>query len=329
MSPFYLAITWPAAILIGSYFGGWFSFMLYFYLAAFLLSNRMELLTRKYLTSEGLEPEAHHRCLKVYVYFAFTVNLYFMLTLGLYDGLTQLGIILSLGLTNGVIGVPAAHEYVHKRQWQQWLGLAPMAYCHFSQSHMVYHHQKFGTVADKSNSPRGRTLYQYLWIVCPWRVQTLMERPKKEIILNILGNLIFPAMAFATGSYNWIFVIIASHVFFENIDYLSHYGLDPDKYYRRDKHYASWNLNGQLMHYFTFNIANHSDHHANGRKPFYKLENVKAAPQYKLGGTSVLGVVVAPFFPKYFMKKMDAILDSNCSNSKFPKGLPLLDSTLK
>lgn len=324
-SPFYLAYTWHLINLLGSIFGGVWAYSLLIFLSLFFLSNFFEKFYRDNLKENKFPDSAHENCILNYQFFSLLINIYFLFNIGSFNFSTQVGVILSLGFTNGIIGVPSAHEFMHRTNKKfpyELLGLSVISYCHFAHNHIKYHHQKFATEEDKSHPPIGRGLYKHVALVAPWRFLTAIK-DKKFGLISL--NFLFPLAAMFIGYETflcWALVSLLSQFFFEVIDYISHYGLDHGTMYAKERMYASWNMEGIL--YFTFNISRHSDHHANSKKPYYKLSNDKPCPQYPVGGTSVIGVVFAPFFPKYFMNRMGLVIGSKFANSKHPNGLPKL-----
>lgn len=324
-SPFYLAYTWHLINLLGSIFGGVWAYSLFIFLFLFFPSTFLEGYFKKSLGNNSFSDKAHEHCIFIYQFFNLAINLYFLFNLHNMDLVTQVGVIISLGFTNGIIGVTSAHEYLHKSNKKfpyELIGFSILSYCHFAHNHIKYHHQKFATEEDKSHPPIGRGLYKHFALVAPWRLFTAIKDKKFGLIAL---NFIFPLAALFMGTETfvcWMFVSLVSHFFFELIDYISHYGLDHGTMYAKERMYASWNMEGIL--YFTFNISRHSDHHANSKKPYYKLSNDKPCPQYPISGRSVVAVVFSPFFPKYFMKTMGVLIDSKFANSKHPNGLPKL-----
>jgi len=95
-------------------------------------------------------------------------------------------------------------------------------------------------------------------------------------------------------------------------NYFAHYGLlrekRPDGKYLPCMPHHSWNSKNMVTNMITYNLARHSDHHANPARHYQHLRNMKKVPELPFGyGT--MGLL--SYFPPLFRKVMDPLVLEN------------------
>ena len=80
----------------------------------------------------------------------------------------------------------------------------------------------------------------------------------------------------------------------EAVNYIEHYGLARAPKSRVEPHH-SWNSASAASQFFMFNISRHSDHHANGLKPYQKLLSHKSLPSLPHGYLTMILLSLAPW----------------------------------
>jgi alkane 1-monooxygenase len=239
--------------------------------------------------------------------------------------LDRIGLALSIGFMNGVIGITYAHELIHQpSRFEQLCGetlLALVTYLHWRIEHVFGHHRWVATPRDPASSRLGEPIHTFYlrsvsgslasaWhLECDRLVRTGAPRlgPQNRMLWYALITLVVYALAYvATGPLGVAFFFVQSVVGFsslEIINYIEHYGLQrreiaPGKYETtRPQH--SWNAGQRLSNAMLINLARHSDHHAIASRRYQILRTFDEglAPQLPHGyGTMFLVALVPPLW---------------------------------
>jgi len=167
--------------------------------------------------------------------------------LALYE---YIGIITSIGILAGSIGINVAHELIHKPSWwEKLLGralLASVCYGHWADEHLYGHHKLVSTPFDPATSRFGESFYTF-WFRTVWGTWTSaldMERrrlrnvafPERilrdRVFLSCLSSLAVAAcFGLLMGPYGVLFFFLQSPVAFtmlEAVNYIEHYGLQRE-----------------------------------------------------------------------------------------------------
>jgi len=234
--------------------------------------------------------------------------------------LGQLGWILSVGFSSGTIAINAAHELIHKRtRLEQWSGgilLSTVFYAGFKIEHVRGHHVHVSTPQDASSAPMGQSLYQFLpkaaWknFSNAWRLeQSRLERIglssvhyRNELLWWYGLSLLFSLGLMSL--FGWaavvFFVAQAMQAIYslETINYIEHYGLERQKMtsgrYERPNHHHSWNSSHQISNMFLFQLARHSDHHANPTRRYPALRHFDDSPQLPASYAAMMWLAAIP-----------------------------------
>lgn len=243
-----------------------------------------------------------------------------------------LGMILSVGVSCGVLGINAAHELGHRNTWHEQLLsktlLATSLYLHFYIEHNRGHHKNVSTDEDPASSRYGEWIYAFYlrsvrdsWLSA-WHLQN-DELRKKGLSFWSLQNemlmyqIIQLAMVIGIGLvWGWFamlcFVAAATVGFLllETVNYIEHYGLRRKKidgeYYEKVMPIHSWNSNHPIGRIMLFELTRHSDHHYMASRKYQVLRHFDHSPQMPTGYP---GMMVLALFPPLWFKVMHKHID--------------------
>jgi len=226
------------------------------------------------------------------------------------------GAVFNVALLIVLAGTNVGHELTH-RTWDpvsmiigRWL-LAASWDAQFSIEHVYGHHVNIGTPKDPATARRGENVYSFIvrstigQIKSAWHLETsrLHKSGRRTWTLRnrvLRGHLM--SMTLAAGAYQiggvtglggFLLCAAAGKAGLEIINYLEHYGLVRVEGEPIQPHH-SWNTNAKMSGYTLFNLTRHSDHHANGDKPFWKLLPYPDAPNIGFGYITMLLIALIP-----------------------------------
>jgi alkane 1-monooxygenase len=237
-----------------------------------------------------------------------------------YSTLQLTGMILSVGLCSGVIGINVAHELGHrKNKFEQFLAqllLLGSLYMHFFVEHNSGHHKYVGTPHDPATARFGESLYRYLprtligSYLSAWKIQLNNLKKYKHSFFNSKNQmlyfqliqliLIITLFLIAGLTITVYFVITAfiGMILLEVINYIEHYGLirketSPGNYERvMPKH--SWNAEQILGRIILFELTRHSDHHYLASRKYQVLRYTEKSPQLPAGYPAMMLLSTIP-----------------------------------
>nr|WP_262914111.1 alkane 1-monooxygenase [Portibacter lacus] len=246
---------------------------------------------------------------------------------------TQLGLLLNLGIVMATAGINVAHEIGHRPGiWNKiasGLLLIPSLYGHFTIEHNNGHHKWVATPDDPVTAKYGQSIYSY-WgtavsgvFTKAWEISfTQMKRAGKprfhysnELIWMMLAQLVlFTSYYLIGGLHVFLFCLVAAVISFsllECIDYVEHYGLQRKKLksgkYERVNERHSWNSDHELGRIFLYELTRHTDHHLNANRKYQILRNIESSPQLPYGYPgSILLALVPPMWFKVMNPKVKA-----------------------
>jgi alkane 1-monooxygenase len=247
--------------------------------------------------------------------------------------LDRIGLALSIGFMNGVIGITYAHELIHQpSRFEQLCGetlLVLVSYLHWRIEHVFGHHRWVATPRDPASSRLGEPIYTFYFrsvygsLVSAWhlecdrlaRVGARKFGPKNRMLWYALITAgLYGLICAVTGPLGALFFLVQGIVGFsslEVINYVEHYGLQrreisPGRYETtRPQH--SWNAGQRISNAMLINLARHSDHHAIASRPYQILRTFDAdsAPQLPQGYATMFLVALVP--PLWF-RVMDPLV---------------------
>ena len=246
------------------------------------------------------------------------------------SGLEYLGLIITVGVVNG-IAINTAHELGHKKaELERWLAkvtLAPVAYGHFYVEHTRGHHKNVATPDDPASSKMGETFWAFLPRTMSGSLKSAWGIEKDRLARNGKGvwsldndNLQAWAMTVVlfgalTTLFGWAalpFLLLQAFYgasLLEVVNYLEHYGLlrkkGADGRYERCKPEHSWNSNHIVTNLFLYQLQRHSDHHANPTRRFQALRHFDESPQLPSGYASLILIAYVPWL---WFRQMDPLV---------------------
>lgn len=217
------------------------------------------------------------------------------------EGLDWLAGLVGFGLYLGQVGVPAAHELIHRgARGPVRLGMAvytALLFGHHSSAHRLVHHRYVATPLDPNSAPRGLGFWRFLpraWIGS-FRAGLTAER---ALAARGSGRRITPYPFYIGGALaclgavaltlGWrglaVYLLLAGHAQLQLLlaDYVQHYGLRRaeagDGRFEPVGPQHSWNARGWYSSSMMLNAPRHSDHHAHPARPYPALRLPAGAP---------------------------------------------------
>jgi alkane 1-monooxygenase len=235
------------------------------------------------------------------------------------------------GLT---FAINSGHETGHKpdkiSKWVALLMLAPSFLGHFRVEHNTGHHSDVSTPRDHATARFGESYWAFLTREIPgawtrsWRIESKRASRKgyskwslkNEVIQTVLMQTVIWGAVIAWLGPNVIpYLLIAMAVSVTALssqNYLAHYGLlrdkRPDGKYLPAKPQHSWNTNSLMTNLTSYNLARHSDHHANPSRHYQYLRSFTDVPTLPHG----YGVMyLLAYVPPLWRKVMDPLVLAN------------------
>jgi len=266
--------------------------------------------------------------------------IYFCWLIGAYYAATQdlpIGAYIALGISHGwglAFAINAGHEIGHKTdslsKWLALFMLFPSFLGHFRIEHNAGHHADVATPRDHATAWFGESFYHFISREIPgtwrraWHLESKRARRrgyskwslKNEVVISTLASsllwgsvvLVFGLAVIPYILLTWLFSVTALSV----QNYIAHYGLLREK--RADGKYLpcqpehSWNCNQIVTNLTTFNLARHSDHHANPSRHYQHLRTFNAVPHLPYG---YMTMFLLAYVPPLFRRVMDPLVLGN------------------
>lgn len=240
-----------------------------------------------------------------------------------------LGLVLSVALVSGGIGITVAHEQCHKvnspiDMFLARLTLLCTCYMHFTIEHVYGHHARVATPEDPATARLGQSLYSFYvqsvfgsyksaWNLEKTRLHkrrlkfwshhnmmlqyTLLQAGFMLLLLGLFG---------VAGLVFFVLQAIVGFSYLEVINYIEHYGLERRRTekgrFESVKPCHSWNSDHVVSNYLLFALPRHSDHHAHAVRPYQILRSMDGAPQLPFGYTLMMPIA---FIPALWRRVMD------------------------
>ncbi len=263
---------------------------------------------------------------------------YFLLVLFLYritylqhSTLETMGMVLSMGMACGILGINAAHELGHRstpyEQAMSKMLLLTSLYMHFFIEHNRGHHKHVSTDEDPASSKRGEWVYTFyvrtIWgsWLSAWQLERTRLDRKGKLFLSIhnemlrflliqIGFLVAIAVIF---TFKTMLLFIAAAfigiLLLETVNYIEHYGLRREKKgdnYERTMPCHSWNSNHPLGRLMLLELSRHSDHHYMASRKYQILRHFDDSPQMPTGYP---GMILLALLPPLWFRVMDKEID--------------------
>ena len=241
----------------------------------------------------------------------------------------SIGLVASIGMVSGSIGITMAHELIHSRsRLERSLGqilLMTVFYMHFSIEHIRGHHQNVGTSKDPATARLGESIYSFYprTVIHSFRNAWKLEVRRltrgglpvwsfhNEMIWDVvLPSCLVAVLGIVFGGKAMVFFLIQSVIAFsllEAVNYIEHYGLERREMsagrYEKVTPGHSWNSNHRLTNYFLIQLPRHSDHHVYSDRRYQTLRSFEESPQLPTG---YAGTILLALIPPLWRAVMDA-----------------------
>jgi alkane 1-monooxygenase len=242
--------------------------------------------------------------------------------------LSIIGLTMSIGTLNGVLGFTVAHECIHHRQLLDRIAgrllLFQNGYLHYATEHLHGHHVYGCTPEDPHTARMNESLYRFLarsvrttWINA-WSIEQRLGRKRAghgthritaQLLLQLwlYGEvlLILGPMAFAFLIAQALVAIFLLHA----VDYLQHYGLmrreiAPGRYERTQPMHA-WATGDHIAQFNLFQLDKHADHHLHPSRHYEQLVAHEASPQLPMG---YAGMILLALYPKAWFRTVNPLI---------------------
>lgn len=244
---------------------------------------------------------------------------------------------LALGLSHGwglAFAINAGHETGHKTdnvsKWFALLMLLPSFYGHFRIEHNMGHHSDVATPRDHATSRFGESYYHFMGREYPgawkrsWNIESKRAKRKgysrfslkNEVVLStVMAVAVWGAMIAIFGLGVLAYMLLAwfvSATALTSQNYIAHYGLlrtrrADGKFLPCEPHH-SWNCNLLVTNLTSFNLARHSDHHANPSRHYQYLRQFQEVPALPYG---YMLMFLIGYVPPLFRQVMDPLVLKN------------------
>ena len=238
------------------------------------------------------------------------------------------GMILSMGMACGSLGINIAHELGHRKsRLEQFFAQALLLtslYMHFFIEHNRGHHKYVATPKDPATARKGENLYVF-WVrsivfsfISAWKLEKKRLNHQNQPILSLQNQMvrfqiiqiIFLGVILAFFGWKALLAFgmaaLIGILELETVNYLEHYGLmrkeiRPGVYERvLPKH--SWNTNRTLGRILLYELTRHSDHHYLASRKYQILRHFEDSPQLPQGYPAMM---VLSLFPPLWFRVMD------------------------
>ena len=243
--------------------------------------------------------------------------------------LSWLGAVLGCGFLTAAAGTTVGHELVHRTRqplhllWGRWL-LALTFDASFAIEHVYGHHAKVSTFEDPASARRGERVYGFILrstfgqLGGAWRLER--ERlarkglgpwgPRNRFLRGWLFSAAWMGLAFTLGGGRAVAFFVAAGLWgkaiLEIINFIEHFGLVRLPGTRVEPRH-SWNSNAWMSSTVLYHLTRHSDHHAEGGKPFWRLRPMPNAPMLPAG---YMGMLIVALIPTWFERTMRPRLEA-------------------
>lgn len=317
----------PLAVITGSLLGGWWNFAIPF--VFFFLHPLLGWLTRSRYREEQEEDLHQYQYSPAYrrVALAFVPVLLAVTCWGIirvYDqpfSITAfMGLLLSTGIMNGIIGFTLAHEFIHRKQIPEQLAghllLLQQNYLHYRIEHIGGHHVYACTPEDPHTAKMNESFYHFLGRAVAgtfrnaWMIEKKRLLRKNKIVFSmqnrmlrfVLLHLMVIAFIYVlAGPLSLLFFIGQSAVaicLLHVTNYLQHYGLmrhqtipgHPEKI---NSHHA-WKSHRGKDGLNLFQLEHHADHHMHPGRSYEQLVRYEDSPEMPTGYSGMILLACIP-----------------------------------
>jgi alkane 1-monooxygenase len=252
------------------------------------------------------------------------------------------GLVLSVGVCSGGVGITVAHELIHKTNWlERSLGqllLLHALYMHFTIEHLIGHHGRVATKDDPASARLGESVYRFYprtvigsflsaWHLEQQRLTRLGLSSlhwRNQMLWFVVLPIVYAAgLASVWGETALLFYVLQGVVAFsllEVTNYLEHYGLEREELgpgrYEKVGVAHSWSSANRLTNYFLVRLQRHADHHMNAMRRYEALQHYPEGPQLPTGYAGmILLALIPPLWFKVMNPRVQAVRHQAASNT--------------
>ncbi|MGL1887393.1 MAG: alkane 1-monooxygenase [Reichenbachiella sp.] len=242
------------------------------------------------------------------------------------------GVISSMGISCGVIGINVAHELGHRKEkYEQWMAqllLLTSLYLQFFIEHNRGHHKNVATSEDPSSARRNESVFTFwfrsigmahwtAWGIEAKRLKSNSQSPfslsNQMLRFQLLQLLLIVVIYWYFGLmvlFSFIGAALIGILLLETVNYIEHYGLERTKkgsgLYERVQPWHSWNSNHMIGRLVLFELSRHSDHHYKASRKYQILINHEGSPQLPTGYP---GMMLLSMIPPLWFAVMNKRID--------------------
>jgi alkane 1-monooxygenase len=330
----------PFLAIIGFRYGGIWTYAVFIY--SFILVPVLELAfvpSEKNLNVATNEIIAEDRMFDYMLYLVLPLHygviflFFYSLKNFEYSFAETIGLIVSVGLSCGVMGINVAHELGHRSKWYEKLFakllLLSSFYMHFFIEHNRGHHKNVSTLEDPASARLSENLYSF-WLrsivnsyFSAWKIEAKSLKLKKIPVVSLKNEMMIyqiiqlaylVILTYFFGIYitmAYLFAAVIGILLLETVNYIEHYGLQRNKVnefrYENVTEIHSWNSNHILGRLTLFELSRHSDHHFHPGKKYQYLNHYENSPQMPTGYPGMMLLSLVP--PLWFKIMNKRILD--------------------
>ncbi|MBK9270313.1 MAG: alkane 1-monooxygenase [Saprospiraceae bacterium] len=238
------------------------------------------------------------------------------------------GMVIAVGLCNGILGINVAHEMGHRKsaifKFFAHLLLCCSSYLHFFIEHNFGHHKKVSTPEDPASARYNENLYAFWWrsitqsYVSAFKIGQQFVRDSWIFVNPILIYLfvqvsVYVFIYFYFSLEGLLFFLGSSIIgilLLETVNYIEHYGLSRGKEssdrYERVAEEHSWDSDHLLGRLALFELTRHSDHHMDSTRHFSNLNIRSKSPKMPVGYP---GSMLTALIPPLWFKTRNHLID--------------------
>ncbi len=319
----------PALVVTGSLLGEWWNFLVP--AICFILHPLYNLIAPEKKLSHDHEPENYSSRAYRLVALLFVPVLIGVTAWALYRATSQnlspvafIGIIISTGIMNGVLGFTLAHEFIHRFSKTEKIAghllLLQQTYLHYSIEHLGGHHVYACTFKDPHTARFNESFYRFFpravlhTFTNAWEIECKRLMKKKFSVMGFRNRMLLFAicefiflslLTIFTGWTGIVFIMSQALVaigLLHVTNYLQHYGLfrnetDPGHFEKVNEHHA-WSAPRAKDGLSLFHLENHADHHMHPNRSYEELSRHEDSPEQPAGYSGMIILALVP--PAWF-----------------------------
>tara|TARA_B100000029_G_scaffold251064_1_gene248097 strand:+ start:4503 stop:5534 length:1032 start_codon:yes stop_codon:yes gene_type:complete len=247
---------------------------------------------------------------------------------GTFSIFETIGLVFSLGLVTGGLGINLAHELGHKKgkmaQGAAQVLLAHVFYGQFFIEHNKGHHKNVSTPNDPASSRYNESFYSFFprtligtfksaYNLGFYDFKNKVFWKNHTSFLTLVSLIIACFFCFFGGLKGLLCFLSQSFLaifLLEIINYVEHYGLErkknPSGRYEKVRPYHSWNSDYIFSNGLLLNLQRHSDHHAYADRPYQNLRTHDGVPQLPWGYPTMM---ILALFPRLWRRFVHPLLE--------------------